>query len=604
MNQSDRIGDADKAGKGEMPRIAVPLAELGRHLAAVMSLDIIDYSRRMSVDEIGTHKAATASLRLCRDMMSQYGGRVANHRGDGMMAEFFSVVNSLKFAVDFQKRMEVGELAKTDIRFRIGVNLSDVLVEEGVIFGDGVNIAKRLEELASPGGICISQSVYEQVRNRVEYGFEFIGVPSLKGIVEPIEVYRVRPESMGAVLAPAIRQRSEPLDPPALPSIAVLPFVDLSQKADQGFLCDGIADDIITNLCRFRDLFVIARSSSFLYKGREIRVDQIGRELGVRYILTGSVRRAGQRAKISVQLIEAQSGRHLWVHDFQRDLTDVFAVQDEVTQIIAAHLAARMEVVERDRTRQAGTRNLEAYGLVLRGMESFFQYTKEGNHEARRYFEKAIDTDKRYARAYACLSRTYNFDWQYSWSTEPTDSFEKAFELAKKAIALDDSDARGFAQLGFVYLWRKQPERAIQEYERALSLNANDADVMAELADAHSYRGQLETAERLLLQAMRLNPFYPDWYLWYLGDVQYALRRYSQVIETIHQMRNPGEGHRLLAASYARLGQIDKARLHAAEVLRRQPTFSARQWAAIQPETDPKETEHFIEGMLLAGLPE
>ncbi len=581
-------------------------SESARHLAAVLSVDITDYSRKMSIDEIATHRAATASLRLCTDLMGEFGGRMANHRGDGVMAEFPSVVNSLNFAIEFQKRMtgDASALPDDSIKCRIGINLADVLVEDGVIFGDGVNIAKRLEEIANPGGICISQAVYEQVRNRILCGFEYIGPQQLKNIIEPIEVYRIRMEPTGALLIPSVRTRHVPLRVPAQPSVAVLPFADLSEKGDQGFLCDGIAEDIITNLSRFRELFVIARNSSFVYRGRSVRAEQVGRELGVRYLLTGSVRRSGSRIKIAAQLIEAASGRQLWANNFDRELIDVLAVQDEVTQTIAAHLAARMEVVERDRTQKAETDDLEAYGLMLRGQESFFLYSREGNAEARRMYERAVARDPRYARAYAALSRTHSYDYRYQWSDTPESSADLAFELAQRAVALDDGDARGHSELGFVYLWRKQIGPSIQEYQRAIALNPNDADVKAELADALSYTGKLEDAVELLHQAMRINPFYPDWYLWYLGDIYYAMRRYNDVITTVQQMRNPGEGHRLLAASYARLGQMDEARTHAAEVLKRQPDFSARRWAVIQPEVNPDETKHFVEGLLLAGLPE
>ena len=582
-------------------------AGYGRKLTAILSADLKGYSSLMGRDEEATHRATHACLELFAARIASYDGRVASLAGDGLLADFPSVVNALKCAVEVQREIEATafDMAQGEkIEFRVGVNLGDVIAEEGNIFGDSVNVAARLQQIALPGGICISRAVYEQVKNKLAFGYEYLGDHQLKNIAEPVEIYRVHADPGVALMSPAVRKTTEPLALPARPSIAVLPFDDMSETPGQGYFCDGITEDIITSLSKFRELFVISRNSSFVFKGKSFTAQQAGRELGVRYLLEGSVRRSGSRVRITTQLIDAPADRHLWAERYDRELTDLFEVQDEVTRVIVAALAVQVEEAERSRVRRVETADLEAYGFLLRGQEHFFQYTREGNARAREMYEQAIARDPGYARAYAALSRTYNDDWRYAWSESPEASLDKALDLAKKSVALDDSDASGHSELGIVYLYRKDLDRAIAEFERASTLNPNNADIMAELADAMAYNGQPEEAVALIREAMRLNPHYPDWYLWHLADALYMLRRYEDAIAALQQMHNVAEGRRLLAASYAQLGRLDEARAQAQEVLKLHPNFSVARWAAVQPDRVPAQLEHFVEGLRKAGLPE
>ncbi len=582
-------------------------AGYGRKLTAILSADLKGYSSLMGRDEEATHRATHACLELFAARIAAYQGRVASVAGDGLLADFPSVINALKCAVEVLREIEATDFDMAQgekIEFRVGVNLGDVIAEEGNIFGDSVNVAARLQQIALPGGICISRAVYEQVKNKLALGYEYLGDHHLKNIAEPVEIYRVHADPEGALKSAAVRKTTEPLALPARPSIAVLPFDDMSETREQGYFCDGITEDIITSLSKFRELFVISRNSSFVFKGKTFTVQQAGRELGVRYLLEGSVRRSGSRVRITAQLIDALAGHHLWADRYDRELTDLFEVQDEVTRVIVAALAVKVEEAERSRVRRIETADLEAYGFLLRGQEHFFQYTREGNARAREMYEQAIARDPGYARAHAALSRTYNDDWRYAWSDSPEASLDKALDLAKKSVALDDSDASGHSELGIVYLYRKDLDRAIAEFERALTLNPNNADIMAELADALAYNGQPEDAVALIREAMRLNPHYPDWYLWHLADALYMLRRYDDAIAALQQMHNVAEGRRLLAASYAQLGRLDEARAQAQEVLKLHPNFSVARWVAIQPNRVPAQREHFVEGLRKAGLPE
>ncbi|MGH6913038.1 MAG: tetratricopeptide repeat protein, partial [Geminicoccales bacterium] len=359
--------------------------------------------------------------------------------------------------------------------------------------------------------------------------------------------------------------------------------------------------DITISLSRFRELFVISHHSAFLLKGEDVTVEKAGRELGVRYILGGSVRRDEKRLRVMVALTESDTGHRLWGERYDRPVDDIFVVQDELTETIVATLAIHIAAEERRRTAHAETSSLRAYGLVLRGQQMLYQFERQSNAQARWLYERALQLDARYARAYAAMSRTFNLDWRYSWAEAPR-SLEKALELANAAVQLDPFDARGHSELGYVHLYRKEHDLSLAAYERALSLNPNDADMMADMADALSACGKPDEAVTLLERAMRLNPCYPDWYLWLLGGAYYQMRDYEQAIATTNSMHNLAEGRRVLAASYAQLGRMGEARAQAEEVLKVHPDFSLERWAAIQPDRNPDDTHHFIAGLRKAGL--
>jgi TolB-like protein len=383
----------------------------------------------------------------------------------------------------------------------------------------------------------------------------------------------------------------------------VLALANLSGDPANDHLCEGIAEDVIANLSRFRSLMVIARHSAFLFSLNAYRAREIGRRLGVRYLLSGSLRRAGKRRRLAVELIDAETESVLWSDRFSIEIEQLFDLQDEITGAVASRLAVQIDFAERRQESQY-PQDMRAYGLVLRGQQLILRFSKEANAHARRLFEEAIDIAPDYGRAYSAMSRTHNLDWRYSWSAEPDQSLEAAVDLAHHAIELDRLDARGFAELGFANLYKKRHDDALAEYARAMALNPNDADIIVEYADALVYAGQPWKSVELLEKAMRLNPYYPDWYLWYRADAFNAMGRPAEVIATVQRMQNPDEGRRLLAANFALLGMMDEARAQAREVMRLHPEFTISRWRDRPPYRDVAILERYIDGLRKAGLPD
>jgi adenylate cyclase len=577
-----------------------------RRLAAVLSADVKAYSAMMGADEELTHRRVGEEIGRLTKQLDTFGATVFSHAGDGLMAEFPSMGAAMKAALIFQDssaERNKGLPEAEKIQFRIGIHLGDIIVGDGRVGGNSVNIAARLEKMAEPGGICISGAVYEQVNRTMPLDYEYIAEAQLKNIAAPVQVFRVRkPGEPLSVIRERLRSDA-PLIPPVGPSIAILPFDNLSEPGE-GYLCDGIVEDLITGLSKFKNLFVIGRYSSFAYRGRQVETERIARELGVRYLLLGSVRRSDRRIRITAQLLDGARGQVLWADQFDDDLMEVFHIQDAVIQTIVARLAICLEGIERERLRHIEKSDLAAYGHLLRGQEFVWRFDRLSNMRARELFSKASDCDPRYARAYAALSRTYNWEWRFSWTDKRKEALDQALELAKRSLSLDTMDPRAHSELGFAHLYMKERELAIQSYERALELNPNDADVMAELADAYAYDDQLDRSLSLLNRAMRLNPFYSDWYLWYLADALFALERYEDAISAIKRMKDPGQGHRLAAASFAHLGRIDEARVHARKVLARHPDFSIARWAEVPPEKIPERLDRLVSGLRMAGLPD
>jgi TolB-like protein/Tfp pilus assembly protein PilF len=385
-------------------------------------------------------------------------------------------------------------------------------------------------------------------------------------------------------------------------AVAVLRFANLSDDPRNDHLCDGFTADIITNLSRFRDLLVIARHSAFLFKGREFAAAQTAAWLGVRYLVSGGLQRSGRKLRLRVQLAEADTDRVIWSDRYNGHLGDLFAFQDDVVAMITARLAVQISAAEQRRFLAEQPPVLRAYGLTLRGQELSLRYRRETNLHARRLFEHAAEIDPDYARCYAGMSRTFNLAWRYHWTPEPQVALDRAVELAYAAIGYDGLDARGFGELGFACLYKKQHQSSLAAYERALELNPNDADILAEMGDSLVYCGHPERAVELLRRAIRLNPYFPDWYLWYLGDAYFCLGDYEQTIETLRKMRDHSEAHRLLAASHALLGDMPEARRQAELVLQAHPNFSIAHWQTVPPYKSPDDLAVFIEGLRLAGL--
>jgi TolB-like protein len=568
-----------------------------RRLAAILAVDVVGYSRLMEMDETGT-LAALKERRttLVQPLVSKYDGRMVKIMGDGALIEFGSAVNAVRCAIEVQEQMaaaNAGLAADRRIVMRMGVNLGDIVVEGGDIYGDGVNLAARLEGLAEPGDILISGSVHEQVKRKLECRFENLGFRSVRNMDEPVQVYRVHVKAAAAPQQPALQL-------PAKPSIAVLPFTNMSNDPEQETFVDGLTEDLITDLSKNPGLFVIARNSTFAYKGRPLDARTIARDLGVRYLLEGSARRSGGRVRINAQLIDAVGGGgHLWAERFDRGIEDIFAVQDEVTAKIVEALVGRLTAAP-PRNRPA---NLEAYELCVRGRGLVSQSAPEAR-EARVLLQRAIALDPGYAEAHSWLAISLWFGWVL-WGEEAEPNRSTALATAERAVALDPNDAGCRWVYGCVLAYERRWAESDAEFSAALQLDPNHADARAWLADISIFKGQADAAVDHIQRALRLNPHPPGWYFWMRGMAHYAAGRYEDAIEAL---RNPGTyrtaSRRILAASLARLGRIEEARREAELFMISNPHFTVSQWSASQPFSDEAMRQHFIDGYRMAGLPE
>jgi TolB-like protein/tetratricopeptide (TPR) repeat protein len=569
-----------------------------RRLAAILAADVVGYSRLMEQDEAGALSALKARRReVVAPLVAQHRGRFVKVMGDGVLIEFASAVDAVDCAVEIQKRFAEANKSLPEARrivLRIGINLGDIIVEGGDLYGDGVNVAARLEALAEPGSICVSRNVYDQVKRKLECGFDELGPQAVKNIAEPVHVYRVR------------RERDEPnsvsLPLPAKPSIAVLPFLNMSNDAEQEYFADGLTEDLITDLSRNPGLFVIARNSTFAYKGKAVDVRTIARDLGVRFLLEGSARRALGRVRINVQLIDAIGGDHLWAERFDRSLDDVFAVQDEVTARIVEALIGRLTVPP-VRSRPA---NIEAYDLCVRGRALIASAAglPEAVREASVLLRQTIALEPGYAEAHRWLAFTLWSAWSHCG--EPMDQNRRlSVEHAEKAVALDPNDAGNRWALGHLLAYEGRWAESEAELAAALKLDPNHANAWATLSEITAFAGQPETALEQIERALRLDPHPAAWYYWELGLAQYAAGRYEAAVETLRKDATYRSGsRRILAASLAQLGRLTEARREAELYITSNPHFTIRYWASTQPFRDDAVRAHFVDGYRKAGLPE
>jgi adenylate cyclase len=586
-----------------------------RRLAAILAADVVGYSRLIRADEEGTI-AALKALRadLIDPKIAQHHGRIVKLMGDGMLAEFPSVVDAVRAAVETQLAVaehNSGLPEDKRIVFRVGINLGDVIIDGDDIHGDGVNIAARLEGLSDPGGICISGAVYDQVRDRIDLSLEDLGDREVKNIDRPVRVWRWLPVRGVTAGDPAPPERPLPL--PDKPSIVVLPFTNMSGDPEQEYFSDGITEDIITELSRFSSLLVIARHSSFAYKGRSVDVGTIGRELGVAYVVEGSVRKVGQRIRISAQLVETATGSHLWAERFDRALDDIFAIQDEVVQIIVATLPVRLETAGAELAGRKRPESLTAYDCLLRGHLHWHRFTKEDNAKARSFYAKAVDLDPRYARAYALLAATYNVDAFSGWAAK--DSTEETIALVHRALALDSEETWARMTLGWTLLRGGQYDEADMQFERAITINPNDAEMLAWSAMALTYLGRPEDALENITRAIRLNPLHSDFYHVILGIVSYLTRQYHETIRALQEVTHLDRLHRAyLAAAFAQLGLLPEARSEVAiyrELSRKEIEVQGKMdlenetslvRARVNRYRRQSDRDHILEGLRKAGL--
>ena len=584
---------------------------LKRRLAAIVFADVVNYSRMMGEDELGTTLAVRARLEEFSSLAQAHSGEIISTAGDGVFLLFDSAVDAVTFAVTIQKllhEMNEKDAESKPIVFRFGINLGDVLQGNGELSGESINIASRIESFSEPGRICISGTVYDSVSSKMSIGYEYLGAQKFKNIKEDVDVFQLHDNPTSAAMTAGLRRerkKNTPSfagDPLIDQSIVVLPFTFQGSEQGDSWFADGLTEDITTSLSKFHQFFVISRNSAYVYSDRQSSPQETAKELGVRYVVHGSVRKAGSRIRITIQLIDVIRDRTIWGEQYNREIDDLFDLQDEITQTIVSATAAKIESSELDRLKQTPPANMAAYGFVLQGQRFIFSYTRNGVSQARELYDTALHNDPKYARALAAKSRTLNLDWRYNWAPEPEIAIDNALTLAMDAIELDSLDARGFGELGFAHLYRKEHDAAINAYERAIKLNPNDADLMSDMADALAHCGRSEEAIEMLEKAMRLNPFYPDQYLWHLGGAYFNLKQYEKAISTIRTMQNPTEGRRLLAASYGLLDMKQEAEQEAAMVLKAHPNFNLDHWASVQPDKYPDDVSHFVEGLKRAGL--
>ncbi len=585
--------------------------KIERRLAAIFAADVEGYSRLMGVDEDGTLRTLTAHREIMDRLIGENGGRIANTAGDSVLAEFPSVVDAVRAAVEVQEALRRANEPlpeQSKVCFRIGVHVGDVMVKAGDLFGEGINIAARLQAFAEPGAVCISGDVHRHIRKSLSLAFVDLGVQQLKNITEPVQAYRID--------AHPTRRAQDDLQPlpkalplPDKPSIAVLPFMNIGGDPEQEYFADGVVEDIIAALSHARWFFVIARNSSFIYKGKAVDVRQVGRELGVRYILEGSIRRAGGRIRIAGQLVEAETGHHLWADKFDGELADIFDLQDRIAEQVAAAIEPNLRLAEVSRSSTKRTENLTAYDFYLRALPYRYALSEAGAHKAIEFATAAFDRDPKFATAKALAAYCYGMFVFQDWDSPG--AAEKAETLARAAVedGWDDPEALRIAGQILGGIAHDYPA-ALAALDRALALNPNSAAAWISSGWVHCYVDEYETALDHFRRAMRLSPLDPEGYLiqggmavahLHLGNPEEALV-WSQKCRQQH--KGWATGFRISIVCLVLTGRLDEARKEAAQFMATYPNFRISRWTARTPLRNPEWQKREVEPLRLAGLPE
>ena len=625
-------------------------------MAAILAADVVGYSRLVGVDEEGTLAALNVHrAELIKPALAAHHGRLVKTTGDGFLVEFASVVDALRCAIEWQQGMARRNADIPEDRrivFRIGINLGDVVVEGEDIFGDGVNVAARLEGLARPGTICISRAARDQVRDKLPLQFESLGELQVKNIARSVQAFLLTPgtgsarepsfandgkrawrrSALAAALALLLagagllawlapwaprgdRKPSEiasrqnrTLSLPDQPSIAVLPFDNLGSNTQELGLGEALSENIISSLSKTPKMFVIARNSAFSYKGKPVKVQTVSEELGVRYVLEGSVQRSGARVRIAAQLVDGTTGYHLWAETYDRDLNDIFALQDEITLNVVTALQIELTQGEVARVRQRGTNNLKAWLLVNQSFEHLIRFTKEGNAQARKLAEEALALDPNYPEAYVRLGRTHLNDFHAGWVASPSASLRRSVELVRQALALDETYPDTYHLLSAIYLFLKRHDDAKLAIAKALEFSPNHSLAMATLGMVLTYSGEPEAAIAQLRNAMRLSPLYPDWFLSELARAYFHTGRLEEAIDLLNQRlrHNPdsGEALVLLTVAASAAGREDEAKRALAKFLAPRPAYTLTQYSAGEFYKDPNDLQRVLDALRKAGLPE
>jgi adenylate cyclase len=611
--------------------------DVKRKLTAIFSADVEGYSSLMEEDELATVETLTSHKETMGKLIRQYRGRVVDSTGDNLLAEFGSVVDAVQCAVEVQQVLSAKNEALPENRrmnFRIGINSGDVIEEGDLIYGDGVNVAARVESLAKGGGISISGTAYDQLGKKLPLGYEYLGEQEVKNIEKPVRVYRVLPEAEAAgkvrwaavaliVVAAALAFWNFYFRPPPIevaskekmafelpdkPSIAVLPFDNLTGDPEQEYFSDGITEAIINGLSKITNLFVIARKSSFTYKGKQVKVQQVSEELGVRYVLEGSVQKSGDRVRITAQLVDAIKGHHLWSNNYDRDLKDIFSLQDEIMMKIMTALRVKLTEGEQARVWAKGIKNVQAYLKLLKGTEHYIKRTPSDNKLARQFFKEVIEIDPESSVAYAFLSYTHIMENVFRTSKDPKKSLQTAFEMAEKALTLDESNPDGHLALSWARMHNREHDMSIAAAERGVALSPNYALANRRLGVGLIFSGRPAEAIPWIKKAMRLNPFDKAMFPAMLGLAYFSLKQYDEAISILKDVvrDNPNfmQGHIFLANTYAELGYEEEARAETKEVLRLNPKFSLKGVERIARRVwkKPSDQDRWIEAHRKAGV--
>jgi adenylate cyclase len=585
-----------------------PIA-VSRRLVAVFAADVEGYSRLMGADEVGTLKGLTERRAILDRIIGEHGGRIANTAGDSVLAEFGSAVDAVQCAVTAQAALaeaNTGVPSDKRISFRIGVHIGDVMVRAGDLFGEGVNIAARLQSLAKPGGVCISGTTYDQVRKVLPMTFVDLGVQQVKNIQEPIKAYRVGAQGETPEAASARVDTPPPL--PDKPSIAVLPFQNMSGDPEQEYFADGVAEDVLTTLSKIQELMVIARNSSFVFKGQTKDIREIGRALGVRYVLEGSVRKAGNRVRLAAQLIDSLNGGHVWADRFEGDLDDVFELQDRITQDIVAALEVRLAFGEEVRVWRKRSGSPLVYEHFLKGRTLYVNFAKHTHAQARSEFERALEINPVFTPALGLLGFTLTDQARFGWEKDEATTYEAALECAARALAIDPNSDEAYVTLGYTRLYQRRHDDALTAGEKAIALCPNSAGAYHMAALFHSYAGDFRKAAQYEEQAQRLSPVSRHETMvnaaramFHLGDLVAARDIASRVLTEKPRWLT---AQTVLVASLWNLGSEDEARATVRRMLANHPNLTGSRWAQRLPYRHQKDLDALITPLRLAGLPE
>ncbi|MER9181125.1 adenylate/guanylate cyclase domain-containing protein [Mesorhizobium sp. M0767] len=571
-----------------------------QRLAAILAADMAGYSRLMEADESGTlARLRTHRIELVDPAIAKNKGRIIKTTGDGMLVEFQSVTDAVKCAVEIQQRMKRRNSdvpQERRIEFRIGINLGDIIFDDEDIFGDGVNIASRIEQLADVGGICVTAAVATQIADRLEIAMEDLGEKTLKNISRPVRLYRVGFDSPALPEVEAKRSISKP-------SIVVLPFTNMSGDPEQEFFADGLTEDIITELSRHHELFVISRNSSFVYKNRAVNVREVAEKLTVQYLVEGSVRKIGDRVRVTVQLIDTANDAHIWADKYDRKLDDIFAIQDEVTAAIAATLPGRVEAAQRDQLARAKPANMAAYECVLAAKVLHHRSTIADNERAQTLIERAVTLDADYAHAHAWRACILGQAWVHNWCEDRDAVWNNIMAALDRALALDNNDADVHRILAAVNVNNNELTTARYHQERALALNPNYDLVVVQQGELLTWLGRPEEGIEWIRKAMQLNPHHPERFWSHLGKAHFAARQYGEAIEAfMHLSTMDSAQHAFAAACYGWLGDEIAAAAHLGKIRTLDPQFDLDSFIATLHFAQESDVQHVREGLLKAGI--